>query len=66
VSGGWSGNETPVSDRDLDREEPDPEEPAVLPASEVMSLLGTQDAPQAEEDTTPEDRSEHVERSDSA
>jgi hypothetical protein len=64
VSGGWSGNETPVSDRDLDREEP--EKPAVLPASEVMSLLGTQDAPQAEEDTTPEDRSEHVERSDSA
>jgi hypothetical protein len=53
-----------VSDRDLDREEP--EEPAVLPASEVMSLLGTQDAPQAEEDTTPEDRSEHVERGDSA
>jgi hypothetical protein len=64
VSGGWSGKEKPVSDRDLDREEPGPEEPAVLPASEVMSLLGTPDAPEAEEETTPEDRSEHVDRGD--
>jgi hypothetical protein len=51
-----------VTDADLDREEPDPEEPAVLPASEVMSLLGDQE-PRPEEKTAPEDGGE---RGDSA
>src|ERR687895_846478 len=54
VSRGWNGNRALVTDADLDREEPDPEEPAVLPASEVMSLLGDQE-PRPEEKTAPED-----------
>ena len=60
VSRGWNGNHTPVSDRDLEREEP-----AVLPANKVMSLLGAQDPPPAEESITSEDEDEHVERADS-
>jgi hypothetical protein len=44
----------PVSDGDVDREEPDREEPSVLPASEVISLLGTEEAPPPEENETPE------------
>jgi hypothetical protein len=54
VGGGWNGNQMPVSDGDVDREEPDREEPSVLPASEVISLLGTEEAPPPEENETPE------------
>jgi hypothetical protein len=63
VSRGWNGNHTPVSDVDPDREEPDREEPSVLRASEVISLLGTQEPPRPEEKTAPEDGGE---RGDSA
>jgi hypothetical protein len=59
VGGSWNGNETPVSDR----EEPDREEPAVLRASEVISLLGAEEPSPPEEKTAPEDGDE---RGDSA
>jgi hypothetical protein len=65
VSRGWSGNQTPVSDGDADREEPEREEPAVLPASEVISLLGAEEPPPPEEKDTRENRSERFERGDS-